>query len=74
MKYHITYTCDEVHDLDDDFIIVEFVAHSQADADLIIHNIERFFHGVTIECHEEAPKPRRRRVNSDKRTSKSRVP
>lgn len=69
--FRITYTCDETHDLDDDFILLEFVAHTQADADLIIHNIEKFFHGVTVSCETEEPKPRRRKINSDRRKKAS---
>jgi hypothetical protein len=67
-RFRITYTCDEVHNLDDDFLLLEIEAHNQGDADLIVSNIERFFNGVTIFCEEEEPpKKKRRECNSDRR-------
>lgn len=67
-KYTVTYTTDKAQHLDDDFFLIEILAHTQKEAELIINNVERMFNGVTVQCEEHVP-PRKRKdkTNSDRR-------
>lgn len=66
--YIISYTDSHVEALEEDFVLLEIMAHNYEDAMIIVANMERYFDGVTIECVEEEKKQtHRKRGNSDKR-------
>ena len=60
MTYTITYATEFLHDLDGSFILDRIEAYSQDDADLIMYNIEHYFHGTMIECVAEDKRKRRK--------------
>lgn len=70
-RHLVMYTSDQLAALSDEFDLQSILAYTDREAELIMHNVERFFGGTTICCEkQERPRRTRKKENSDRRPKK----